>query len=120
MCAAVPAMHEQMQEGTQKEQHIRQGAEDVRPVLSNEEKRRNGEKGEQAQPAWRPEPAPLLRWMLGGHRFLLLDAKRTAQQPHLASKGVLAGLIRHKLNGHDLTNGVPGTLVKIGKHDNCR
>jgi hypothetical protein len=46
MSAAVPAMHEQMQEGTQEEQHVRQGAEDMRPVLGHQEKRRNGEKGE--------------------------------------------------------------------------
>src|SRR5712691_3743729 len=58
--------------------------------------------------------------MLGGHRFLLLDEKRAAQHPHLAGKGVLAGLVRDKLNSHDLTSGEPGTLVKIGKHDNCR
>ncbi len=61
MSAAVPAMHEQMQYGTQEEQHVRQGTEDVCPVLGNKEKRRNGEKSEQDQPAWQPEPAPLLR-----------------------------------------------------------
>ena len=67
MSAAVPAMHEQMQEGTQEEQHVRQGAEDVRPALSHEEKRRNGEKSEQDQPAWRPEPAMLPSWTMGVH-----------------------------------------------------
>jgi hypothetical protein len=35
MAAAVPAMHEQMQEGTQEEEHVRQRAEDVRPVLGH-------------------------------------------------------------------------------------
>jgi hypothetical protein len=61
-----------MQEGTQEDQHIRQSAEDVRSVLGHQEKRRNGEKGEQDQPAWRPESASLLRYMVRWHRFLLL------------------------------------------------
>jgi hypothetical protein len=61
MAATVPAMHEQMQDGAQEKQHVRQGAEDVSPVLGNQEKRRNGEKGKQDQPAWRPEPTSPLR-----------------------------------------------------------
>jgi len=52
MSAAVPAMHEQMQDGAQEEQHIGERTKDMRPVLSHKEKRRNGEKGEQDQPAW--------------------------------------------------------------------
>jgi hypothetical protein len=75
MSAAMSAVQEQMQEGTQEEQHIRQSAEDVRAMLSKEEKRRNGEKGEQNQATWRPQPAPFLRWMMGRHRSLLLTLR---------------------------------------------
>jgi hypothetical protein len=71
MSAAVPTVHEQMQDGTQEEQHIWQSAEDVRAMLSNEEKACNGEKGEQNQATWRPQPAPFRWWMVGRHSSLL-------------------------------------------------
>ena len=61
--AAVPAVHEQMQHGAEEEQHVRERTEHMRPMLRDEKEPRNSEKGEQDQPAWRPEPALLLRWM---------------------------------------------------------
>jgi hypothetical protein len=48
----MPAVHEQMQHGTQKEQHIRQDTEDMRSVFQQEEEGRNGEEPEQDQPTW--------------------------------------------------------------------
>jgi hypothetical protein len=45
----VPAMPEQMQQRTQEQQHIRQNAEGVRPMLRQKKKGGNGEKPEQRQ-----------------------------------------------------------------------
>jgi hypothetical protein len=71
MSMTVPSMHQHMQQGAQKEQQVREHAEDMRPVFREEKKRGNGEKREQDQPAPRPHPALLPGWIMSGHRFLL-------------------------------------------------
>jgi hypothetical protein len=54
------AVQEQMEHGTQEEQHIRQDSEDVGAVFQNQEERRNSQEREEDQSTWRSEPAALL------------------------------------------------------------
>jgi hypothetical protein len=56
--STVPAVHEQMQHGTQEEQHIRQDTKHMRAVFHDEEERGNGEEGEEDLSTRRPEPLP--------------------------------------------------------------
>jgi hypothetical protein len=51
------AVQEQMQYRAQQEQHKRQGAKHMRPVLHDQEERGNGQEAEQYQPARCPQPA---------------------------------------------------------------
>lgn len=46
---AVAAVHKQMQERAQEQERVRQEAEEVRRVFSDEIKRRNAEKGQKNQ-----------------------------------------------------------------------
>jgi len=60
VCAAMSAVQEQMEHGTQEEQHIRQDTDDVGAVFQNQEERRNSQEREEDQSTWRSEPAALL------------------------------------------------------------
>jgi hypothetical protein len=71
MSMTVPSMHQQMQQGAQEEQQVREHAEDMRPVFREEKKHSNGKECEQNQPARSPYPAILPGWIISGHRFLL-------------------------------------------------
>jgi hypothetical protein len=46
------AVQEQMQHGTQEEQHVRQGINDVGAMFQNQEERRNRQEGEKDQSTW--------------------------------------------------------------------
>jgi hypothetical protein len=54
------AVQEQVQHGTQEEQHIRQDIDDVGAVFQQQEERRNRQEREEAQSTWRSEPAAFL------------------------------------------------------------
>jgi len=60
MSMTVPSMHQQMQQGAQEEQQVREHAEDMHPVFREEKKHGNGKEREQDQPARRPHPTLLL------------------------------------------------------------
>jgi len=60
MCATMAAVQEQVQHGTQEEQHIRQDIDDVGAVFQQQEERRNRQEREEAQSTWRSEPAAFL------------------------------------------------------------
>jgi hypothetical protein len=54
------AVQEQVQHGTQEEQHIRQDLDDVGAMFQQQEERRNSKEREEDQATWRSEPAVLL------------------------------------------------------------
>jgi hypothetical protein len=60
MSMTVPAMHQQMQQGAQEKQQVREHTKDMRPVFREEKKRGNGKECEQDQPSRRPHPGLLL------------------------------------------------------------
>jgi len=68
----VPAMHEQVNDGAQKEQHVRQRTQEMCPVLFPQEEGCHGQEYAGAQPI-RESPALLkVVFEVGGHTFLLL------------------------------------------------
>jgi proteasome assembly chaperone (PAC2) family protein len=60
VCATMAAVQEQMQHGTQEEQHIRQDIDNVGTMFQYQEERRDSQEGEEDQSAWRSEPAAFL------------------------------------------------------------
>ncbi len=58
--AAMPAVHQPVQNRAEKQQQEGQETEKMGPVLSDQEESGNGEEPDQDQACPRPEPAPYL------------------------------------------------------------
>ncbi len=79
--AVMTVMHEEVHQRAGKEQKIWQGAEEVRPVLGEEEERRDGEEAERHDAGTRPPPWRLpLRFVRHGR--LLVQLHRHVTSSH--------------------------------------